>query len=274
MIRKLSCSFLSLLIMNFPAHAAMDDTAIKVKWGYIGNTGPTHWGGLNPDFAVCTRGKAQSPININKSAVKAKNELQISYQAAPLKIVEDGVTNLTIGNDQVVVNTGHGTQLNFSKQNAETITLAGNNYRLVQFHFHSPSEHTLHGQSFPLEIHFVHQNDRGEVAVIGVFVKGGEANPAIQKIIDHLPMDKGMEHVIQGESVNPNDLLPAKHGYYRYEGSLTTPPCVEGLQWVVMAEPITASYVQITQLRNAAGGVNARPVQLLNKRKVFYTHNT
>ncbi|SRR5579883_672693 len=251
-------------------YAAADEAAVKVKWGYIGNTDPERWGQLDPDFAICARGKTQSPININKKVIKADNQLSIHYQAAPMTILEDGPTHLTIGTNQLVVNTGHSIQLNFPTYHpSEVLTFAGNRYHLIQLHFHSPSEHTWHNQAFPLEVHFVHQNESGGLLVIGVFVKGGEATLAIQKIIEHLPADKGVAHTVQ-EQINPADLLPVKQDYYAYNGSLTTPPCTEGVQWIVMAEPIMASYVQIAQLRKAAGGVNARPVQPLNKRKVFY----
>ena len=162
-------------------------------------------------------------------------------------------------------------QLNFHTDPRESISLNGKDYKLVQFHIHTPSEHLWHGQSFAMEIHFVHQGENGELAVIGVFVKGGAENSALQKIVNNLPERNGIEQTINGEQINPADLLPAKHDYYSYAGSLTTPPCSEGVQWIVLSEPITASPAQILKIRKAAKGANARPMQALNERELMFS---
>jgi len=254
------------------AAMAAPDTAVKVKWGYKGDIGPARWAELNNDFRACAAGKQQSPVNIPGKLPERKHGLAFKYQAAPMEIVNDGTTALTIGNKQVIIQDGHGVQLNFSTgEPGEAIELNGKKYRLVEFHFHTPSETTQQKRSFPMEIHFVHQGKGGQLAVVGVFVKGGEANPELQKIIDHLPKDKGKTHTVPDERVNPANLIPKKRSYYSFDGSLTTPPCTEGVHWVVMSGMITASPSQIAALRKAMGGDNARPVQPLHDRTIFYS---
>lgn len=252
--------------------ADINNSGVKVKWGYIGNISPVRWGQLDTKFALCSKGNSQSPINIDRKFKKLNADLQIHYQPAPMRIVDDGTTNLFINSTQTIINDGHGIQLNFPADGPkETIQFNGVKYHLVQFHVHSPSENTLSGQAFPMEIHFVHQSDDGKIAVIGVFVKTGKANPVLQSLIDHFPKDEGVEHTLQGVRINPLDLIPEQRSFYYFAGSLTTPPCTEGLQWIVMPQPIMASSAQVLMFRNAAGGENARPVQRLHKRKIYYS---
>lgn len=257
-------------LLHTLSYADTNDAATKVKWGYIGNTGPSTWAQLDPSFAICSSGQTQSPINIlTKKAKKSQDELVVHYQPAPMIIMDNGNTELLIGETQTLVNEGHGLQLNFpSDQTPESITWNGKDYHLVQFHIHTPSENLLSGQSYPMEIHFVHQGANGQLAVIGVMVKAGKDNPTLQKIIDNVPKEEGRPFSIQGQSVDPASLLPSTLHYYSVAGSLTTPPCSQGVQWIVMAEAITASPAQIVKLREAAGGANARPVQPLHGRLV------
>lgn len=251
-------------------HAETNDSSIKVQWGYKGNIAPARWGQLSPQFATCATGKEQSPINITRKIIKTAGVLGIHYQPAPMLIVDDGSTELMLGDTQTIVDDGHGIQLNFPNIKEE-VTWNDHAYHLVQLHIHTPSENAWHGQQFPLEIHFVHQGADGKVLVIGVLAKAGAANLALQKMIEHLPQEKGKVFPVQGEYINPYDLIPSKHNYFSFRGSLTTPPCTEGLQWVVMAEPLTASPAQIVALRKAANGANARPLQPLNGRQIFYS---
>ncbi len=270
---KAQCVFIiSACLLSFSAFADVDNSSIKVAWGYKGNTGPERWGQLNPAFALCAGGKSQSPINIIKKVQNTPFDLTLHYQSAPMEIVDDGITNLMIGNTQTIIRDGHGVQINFKPHfPAESITYNGKDYRLIQFHIHSPSENEWQSQSFPLEIHFVHQGEKGQLAVIGVFVKSGIANPTLQKMIDHLPNEMGKEQDIEHVSINPINLMPVKKKYFSFMGSLTTPPCSEGVQWIVMSDMITASPSQILLLRKASGGGNARHVQPLNKRKIYYS---
>lgn len=272
MLRKrsqyiLQACLMAVYLISALAYADVDDSGIKVKWGYTGNIGPSRWGQLDKKFLLCSAGKAQSPINISKKVANIKSALRINYQSAPMTIVEDGATDLMMGSVQTIIDDGHSVQLNFPKA-LESITLDGKDYSLVQFHLHTPSENLWHGRSFPMEIHFVHQGQDGTAAVMGVFVKSGKENAALQKIIDNLPKEKGKERVIPGERLNPMDLIPSKQAYYGFLGSLTTPPCSEDVQWLVMQNPITASPGQILSLRKAMGGTNARPVQPLNGRDI------
>jgi carbonic anhydrase len=257
----------SLLSAN--VYADTNDSGVKTKWGYLGNIGPERWGQLSPEFAVCDTGKAQSPINIPKKTSIASASLKFNYHPAQLYLLEDGPTLLMINSTQTIFNDGHTIQVNFN-DNKETLNFNGTDYQLVQFHIHSPSENLLRSASQPLEIHFVHQGKDGKVAVVGVFVKAGEANDELKKVVEFMPNDHNSIHEIQGENINPADLMPEKKDYYSFEGSLTTPPCSEGLQWIVMANPITASPSQILNLRNVIMH-NARPIQRLNGRTISYS---
>lgn len=251
---------------------AANDAGAKVKWGYTGNDGPTHWAKLSPDFALCETGKTQSPINILKEAATSKNALKIHYLPAPMVILDDGETNLLIGHDQTIINDGHTIQLNFPKKSLhEFIVFQGKKYRLVQFHLHIPAENQIAGKSFPFEIHFVHQGENGTLAVIAVLANIGKANPYIDEIVKHMPEDAGKEKTIKGERINPFNFLPKKHDYYHFAGSLTTPPCSEGVQWLVMKDTITISTEQIAKLKTVIKEDNARPLQHLHGRKIGYS---
>lgn len=257
-------------MLSMSAHADVNDAATKVKWSYVGTTGPSHWGMLSPDFEACDTGSLQSPINIGRKKNRMPYDLKINYHPAPMVIGEDLDTSVTIGKTQTIYNDGHSIQLNFSVKSKETINISGKNYHLVQFHFHSPSETLWHKQDFPLEIHFVHQGEDGSLAVIGVFVKGGVENAALKQILNHLPETDKREYSVPDVNINPDDLLPSDQRYYFYSGSLTTPPCSEGVQWFVMPQPITATPAQILRIRQETGGGNARPVQAMNDRVLNY----
>jgi carbonic anhydrase len=253
--------------------ATMDDAAVKIKWGYRGNIAPTHWGQLDPQFAVCSTGKEQTPIDIPSKTLKTVNNLTIQYQPAELHIIEDGVTDLMIGKQHTLFLDGHSVQLNFPKNGTqEIVKFNGDTYHLVQFHFHTPSETQINGRAFPLEIHFVHQGEDGKALVIAILASAGKDNKTLQEIITHLPSEIGVEKIIGAEKINPQDLIPIKHNaYYAFAGSLTTPPCAQGVQWVVLADTIPASPAQILSMRKAAGGANARPIQPIHDRKISYT---
>ena len=220
----------------------------EVHWSYEGATGPELWGGLDPSFAVCDSGVQQSPINLAGAIPAGGGELQIQWQP-------------TGGQ---VVNNGHTIQVN--TEGGSAITLEGRRFSLLQFHFHLPSEHTVGGSSFPMEVHFVHQAEEGDLAVIGVFMDSGEAHAAIQAVWDAIP---GVEESPAPlADVDPNALLPEGRGYSRYAGSLTTPPCSEVVSWVVMGESITVSQAQVDAFA-ALYPMNARPVQPLHRRFIL-----
>jgi carbonic anhydrase len=247
-------------------------TCAAANWGYKGNVGPEFWGRLSPAYKLCAEGKSQSPIDIAKNDASAVNTLVLHYQEAPLIEMKDGKTQLLIGDKKTIFNDGHTIQVNYRSNENEWVSYESHKYQLRQFHFHSPSESQINGESASLEIHFVHQGDHGRVLVVGVLINGGDENPVLQTIIDHFPtVADGKEHVISGVKLNPQDLFPLDSDYYSFMGSLTTPPCTEGLHWVVMASHITASPAQIAEIRQALGGANARAVQSLNGRKITYS---
>jgi len=272
-IRRHNYLGLLLGLVTVCSYAAVNDSAIKVQWGYKGNTVPERWGQLDPSFVLCSTGDRQSPINlVKRKAQPADYSLKLAYQDAPLYLVDDGNTDLQIGHEQYIINDGHGVQVNFNHPSSkESLSFANQPYHLEQFHIHTPSETQIKHQTFPMEIHFVNQGEDGKVLVIAVFAKAGSANTELQKIVDHLPVEEGKELEVKGEKINPGHLMPTTKSYYSFMGSLTTPPCTQGLQWVVMDQPITVSPAQILLLRKAAGGSNARPVQPTNHRVVSYS---
>lgn len=250
---------------------ALNKAAIDVKWGYLGNIGPSYWSQISPDFLLCSKGKMQSPINIPRKVLPSTATMTFHYQAAPMRIIDDGTTDLMIGNEQTIINSGHSVQLNFPQEGVgEFVIFKGEQYRLVQLHIHTPSENQLRGRSFPLEIHFVHQGAGGHLLVIGVLAESGNANATLQQIVQHLPSVEGQEQVVAHADINPLSLIPEQRDYYDFMGSLTTPPCSEGVQWILMAKPILVSSSQIFLLKKAMNGVNARNVQPLSRRKIGY----
>ena len=220
-------------------------------WSYDGSTGPAHWGSLEAGFAACATGSTQSPIDLPTALPeKTSDGIEITYQDAPLQ----------------VINNGHTIQANFSE--GSSITIGGTVYPLRQLHFHSHSEHTIGGKQLDMVVHLVHVSDQGKIAVIGVLMKtGGPDNPLIERIWHHIPGQSGGESAPAGVSINAAELLPASRKHYRLMGSLTTPPCTEGVLWSVMVEPIEVSARQIAAFRHLYPN-NARPVQPRNDREI------
>jgi carbonic anhydrase len=141
-------------------------------------------------------------------------------------------------------------------------------FQMKQVHFHAPSENTIHGKSFPLEAHFVHADSKGNLAVIGVMFTEGKANPALAKIWEQLPNEEGEPSTLKSRTL-PSELMPENKSYYRFSGSLTTPPCSEGVRWLLMKNPLTASKEQIEAFKKAVHHDNNRPVQALNGRVII-----
>jgi carbonic anhydrase len=217
-------------------------------WSYEGAEGPSHWGEMS-GYGLCSSGKNQSPVDV-RSAVTAK--------LAPLSFKYESVA-------QDVLNNGHTVQISYAP--GSELGVDSQKYQLKQFHFHAPSENLLNGKQFPLEVHFVHADASGNLAVVGVLFEEGAANPALDKLGKHLPVKAGEKQALNVK-VAAADLMPKSRDYYRFSGSLTTPPCSEGVNWLVLKQPITASTKQIEQLRVAMGHANARPVQPLNARVI------
>ena len=169
------------------------------------------------------------------------------------------------GHAKSLTNTGESVKVKYD--NGSSIRLDGHTYQLTEAHTHNPSEHTINGESFALEMHLVHKQESGEIAVVGILYRLGEPNPAIQAIIDAAP--KQDETITPTSPVKATNYLPAGHDYYAYTGSLTTPPYTEGVQWRVLSDIAEVSEEQVTQLAAlTGGGTNNRPIQPLNNRQI------
>lgn len=219
-------------------------------WGYEGAEGPAFWSNLSPEYRICALGKNQSPIDLAGANTTANVAVSADYRPGPL----------------VILNNGHTVQDNVPPG---SIFMSGSQrYTLLQVHFHTPSEHTLNGRAYPMEAHFVHKDEKGNLAVLGIFFEVGATNAELAKLIVAAPRQKADSHVVEGFTFDPARLLPPELAVYRYQGSLTTPGCSEGVAWHVAQTPVQASATQIHALQ-AIMGHNARPPQPVNGRLVI-----
>ncbi|MCH8925434.1 MAG: carbonic anhydrase family protein [Proteobacteria bacterium] len=221
-----------------------------IRWGYEGKTGPSRWAKLSKDYRLCGIGETQSPIDISALTGTSVEPIAFDYNLTPLEIVHNG----------------HTVQVNY--QPGSGITVGGKRYELLQFHFHSPSEHSVAGRQAAMEVHFVHQSADGELAVVGALIEVGEENMALREPWAIMPKKAGKPRLEKRVLINARDLLPRGTGYYRYMGSLTTPPCSEGVNWYLLTQPISASMEQVKKFA-AAVDANNRPTQALNNRLVL-----
>jgi carbonic anhydrase len=228
--------------------AAQADEPVP-HWGYTGTTGPSHWASEDPTFATCGNGHRQSPINIRNAAQADLPAIQFTYKAIPLTVTD----------------TGHSMQVNVPPYLA-SIQVGVDRYDLVQLHFHRPSEERINGRRSSMVMHLVHKDARGDLAVVAVLIREGDSNPALKQIFDNMPAN-GQSAVTPGTTLDLAQLLPTGRGYYTFEGSLTTPPCTEGVRWFVLKNPIQASPGQVMQFASHYPS-NARPTQPLNGRKI------
>lgn len=218
-----------------PAHAG-------AHWTYSGETGPEHWGELSDLFKACKTGHMQSPIDLGGADAQAPVSVRANYRPGALTIL----------------NNGHTVQVNFPE--GSILSSGISHYKLVQVHFHTPSEETVYGVPYPMVAHFVHVDYAGNYAVLGVLFEEGAPNPEFDKILRAAPRTEQAAHPVSGVTFDPAKLLPAKLPVWRYDGSLTTPPCTEGVRWHVAVNPVQASAAQIAAL-HAIIGNNARPTQ-------------
>ena len=225
-------------------HAKKDDKAHDVHWGYEGDNGPEHWG---DNFPICGKGKKQSPLNIVGPFEKSKDTLSVDYKEGPLKIL----------------NNGHTIQVNVEP--GSTLTIGKESFDLLQFHFHRPSEEQVEGKNAAMVAHFVHKSKEGKLAVIGVMLNEGKDSAAIKTLWANLPPKEMEEFLPPKVMFNPGSMLPKELGFYNYEGSLTTPPCTEGVQFYILKTPAELSKQQLAKFPFK---LNARPVQSLNGRKI------
>lgn len=222
-----------------------------VHWEYSGTNGPQNWGNLKPEFNVCAIGKRQSPINIEDA-----NTLQ--GPAEPLQFNYTPSTG-------TVVNNGHTIQVDLQGDNA--LTVRGSVYKLVQFHFHTPSEEQVNYRNSAMVAHLVHKNNEGQLAVVAVLMDPGVVNPLINKVWTYMPLDTNDRVRLPGDLIDMNELLPKDQRYYQFIGSLTTPPCTEGVLWMVLKQPAQVSKEQIRLFQQLYPN-NARPVQAVNARPI------
>ena len=235
-------AFLSMsLVAQPPQHAP--------HWEYTGDDGPAHWSTLAPEFAACA-GRNQSPIDLDNFIEAELPPIAFDYKAG--------------GHD--VVNNGHTIQVDYDA--GSSISIDDDTFALKQFHFHAPSENHIDGKSFPIEAHFVHADAKGDLAVVAVMFEQGDNNPALDKLWARLPGKEGDTEALSPE-IAAAELLPGNRDYYRYEGSLTTPPCSEGVRWLVLKHPVPVSAQQIDRLTKALGHPNNRPVQPVGARVVL-----
>ena len=222
----------------------------KPKWSYEGSTDPSHWAGLDPGYSVCSNGHMQSPIDVKGSKKADLPELKISYNSVPLNII----------------NNGHTVQINYPA--GSKLTVGGKTYTLKQFHFHHPAEEEIEGQKFDLVAHLVHADADGHLAVVAVLFEKGAANPLFDTVWKNVPAEKEKAVDVTSVSVNAKDLVPAEAGYYTFQGSLTTPPCSEGVTWYVLKKHATLSGEQLDAFAKLYPH-NARPIQPTNGREIL-----
>lgn len=236
------------ITMHSPAQD-VQDVNDHTKWSYQGEAGPDHWGDLKAEYSVCKTGKEQSPIDIRDPKKADLQPIRFDYKSTPLKII----------------NNGHTIQVNYAP--GSFITVGDKHYELKQFHFHHPSEERINGQLYDMVVHLVHADSEGKLAVVAVLLKKGSSNRALDEIWTHFPKVAGEEQAIAGVQINATALLPHATAYYTYEGSLTTPPCTEGVTWLVLKTPRVISTDQIDSFAKIFPN-NARPIQPVNGRVV------
>ena len=234
-----------MLFLSAGKLVASEDT----HWGYHGQIGPAHWGALEKKFDMCARGQNQSPIDLVADIAADLPEIVFEYN--------------NLGN-LIEENTGHAIQENVKPGNS--VIYLGKMFELKQFHFHSPSEHTVNGKTFPMEVHLVHQNNESDYFVVGLLFKIGNRN----EILDQLPsFKKSRGEDPLSNPIDLDDLIVDRKNYFLYNGSLTTPPCTEGVQWIVLKQPIIASSEQIQHYHDLLGFDNNRPIQPHNSRIIL-----
>ena len=218
-------------------------------WSYEGEGAPEHWAQIDKRFFMCKEGKNQSPINLTGFTESELAPITFNYHLISTEILDNG----------------HTEQVNVKK--GSSITLDDISFDLKQFHFHTPSENNINGKAFPLEAHFVHASKDGKLAVVAVMFEEGTENQALKELWAVMPTQAGKHKAIDAKHLDA--LLPKDRDYYRFDGSLTTPPCTEGVRWLVMKKPVTLSKAQIKTFKKVMHMHNNRPIQNLNARMIL-----
>jgi len=219
-------------------------------WDYGEEHGPSHWGELEPDFTACKDGHHQSPIDIRNATKADLPPIHFDYKTSPLHIIDNGHT--------IMVDYAPGS----------FISVGDKKYELKQFHFHRPSEEKINGKTYEMTLHLVHANQEGKLAVVAVVLGKGQDNRLIHQLWEHIPKDKDKEYRLDSIQIDAADLLPADRGYFTFQGSLTTPPCTEGVTWFVLQHPVSVSADEIAGFSKIYQN-NARPTQPVYGRAVM-----
>ncbi|MFT7054232.1 MAG: carbonic anhydrase [Psychromonas sp.] len=241
---KKSILFSCLLISSAATFASAD-----VHWGYSGEHGADHWAKLSPDNFACSASN-QSPVNLTGFIEADLSPIKFNYKAGGSEIL----------------NNGHTVQINY--QSGSTINIDGSEFALLQVHFHAPSENHIKGKSYPLEAHLVHADKAGNLAVVAVMYEQKEENLAFAAAWQQMPMHSGDKQQLN-TLFNIDGILPGNRDYYRFNGSLTTPPCSEGVRWLVLKESVSVSAEQVKAFSSALSGPNNRPIQATNARVIL-----
>lgn len=221
----------------------------SVHWGYQGAESPSHWSELSSEYKKCELGKYQSPINLKfKNSIAKEHEVNFYYHPTPAKIVNNGHT------------------IEFDLEEDNFLMIDENKYKLIQFHFHDPSEHTIEGVHYPAELHLVHKSKTGKLAVVGIVLEIGNGKE-LDHIFDKVPEVSKTEHV---DSLHLEKLTSKSNAHFYYKGSLTTPPCSEDVSWIVLDKHLKINQNQLKKF-TAYYLDNNRPVQAVNKREVFHS---
>jgi len=238
-----------------PAHITNSEHSSEKKsekshWGYIDEVAPEYWGELSENYALCSNGNMQTPINIIATEDVNITPLDFNYTA----------------NATTVINNGHTIQVNIDS--GSSVQIDGVDFKLLQFHFHTPSENNINGDKFPLEAHFVHQSSDGDLAVVAVMFEKGDSNPIIEKIWSKFPLEEEKEVSLTLSANDIKAIMPSDKDYYKFMGSLTTPPCSENVKWNVFKTSVTISSEQVETFFNIFGHTNNRPIQETNNRNI------
>ncbi|QKN80275.1 carbonic anhydrase [Scandinavium goeteborgense] len=225
--------------------------AMASHWSYAGEGDPDHWSQLSDEYKTCQQGMNQSPIDITHTMETHLQPLVTHYGTGP----------------DIILNNGHTIQATVDPKADDSITLDGQHYTLQQFHFHAPSENTVRGKHSAMEMHLVHKNAAGEIAVVAVMFDVGQANSELDKLWKVMP-EKAESDAVLKASPDINSLLPADRTYWRFSGSLTTPPCSEGVTWLVLKHPLTLSETQLEKFTHTMHHDNNRPTQPMHGRVV------
>jgi carbonic anhydrase len=247
-VRLIAKSLVGFALMSAFASASAQQE--PPHWSYAGKDGPRAWGKLDSGYSSCSMGHTQSPINITATKKVELPPLQFDYRPVPLNIIDNG----------------HSIQVNYAA--GSTLTVGDKSYTLKQFHFHHPSEEHINGHAYDMVAHLVHADASGHLAVVAILMEKGASNTFIDTVWANIPKEKEKAVDVPGVSVNAKDLLPANHGYYEFAGSLTTPPCSEGVTWFVLKRPVDLSAGQLGLFARLYPR-DARPIQPVNGREIL-----